>query len=234
LGLETGENYAPENPFSAKRRAIRQQIEDDEALAREAFHDHLPVGSQPWEHGSFRGIPEEYLLKLDSRRYYDDQSECYRIVFPVTNRNGVRIGSVARRLDDGRATPWKNSPGPWARKALFPLELMPRPLPSVVLVEGPFDAIRLNYHGIPTLSILGTQNWSPQKISILNSRRVSNLIICMDGDKAGRKATAEIFEDTEHLFKRKRFMLPIDEDNPIDPGNMDEEKIETLREFGGF
>jgi DNA primase len=234
LGLEAGDGYVPENPFGAKRRAIQQRIEDDEVLGREAFFNHLPRGSQPWEHGSFRGLPEEYLVKLDARRWYDDYNECQRIVFPVTNRNGVIIGSVARRLDKETFKPWYNSPGPWARKALFPIEIMPRPLPTVVLVEGPYDALRLNYLGIPALSILGTQNWSPLKISTLNSRAVEKVILCMDGDDAGRKATNQIYADIEGQFIRKRFMLPIDEENPIDPGNMDDEKVEALREYGGF
>jgi hypothetical protein len=233
LGLEVGSGYVPQNPFNAKSRAIKQILDEAEEQAREQFREHMPIGHQPWEHGSFRGLPEEFLVKVGARRYYDDKCEVHRIIFPVINKNGITIGSVARRLDSNSFMPWLNAPGPWARKALFPLHVMERPLDKVVLVEGPFDALRLTHLGIPALSILGTSNWSAQKLSTLEGMRVKKLIICMDGDSAGRVAEAKVFEDTDGAIKRKRFRLPIE--NPgIDPGNMSDELVETLREFGGF
>lgn len=234
LGLEYGENYVPQNPFNAKSRAIKQRMADAQEQAESRFHDCMPLGVQPWEHGSFRGLPEEFLIKVGAKRYYDDKSECYRIVFPVKNKNGATIGSVARRTDKNSFMPWLNAPGYWARQALFPLHIMERPLTTVVLVEGPFDALRLCYLGIPTLSILGTSNWTMTKLSTLQGMGCKRLIICMDGDKAGRVAEAQVFEDTDGKIKRKRFRLPINEENPIDPGNMNDELVEALREFSGF
>jgi hypothetical protein len=55
----------------------------------------------------------------------------------------------------------------------------------------------------------------------------------MDGDPAGRGAESQIFEDTDGTIKRKRFRLPF-QNPPIDPGNMNMELVEALREFGGF
>jgi DNA primase len=233
LGLESGASYIPENPFGAKSRAVKQVLVEAEEQAREQFREHMPLGHEPWEHGSFRGLPEEFLIKAGARRYYDDKSEVHRIVFPVLNKNGTIIGSVARRLDKSSFMPWLNAPGPWARKALFPLHTMQRPLTTVVLVEGPFDALRLNYLGIPALSILGTSNWTPQKLSTLEGMCVKRVVICMDGDKAGRICESQIFEATEGVIRRKRFRLPIE--NPgVDPGNMNEELVEALRGFAGF
>ena len=233
LGLETGESYVPQNPFNAKHRALKQMQADAEQQARSQFRKHMPSGCVPWEHGEFRGLSEEFLTKVGAKRYYDDKSECHRIVFPVKDKKNVVLGSVARRTDKGTFMPWLNAPGPWAHRALFPLHIMERPLDTVVLVEGPFDALRLCNVGIPTLSILGTSNWSLAKLATLEGMAVKKLIICMDGDKAGRDAERHIFEDTNKAIKRKRFRLPIQ--NPgIDPGNMSEELVEALREFGGF
>lgn len=234
LGLEHGDNYTPQNPFNAKSRAMKQIQADAVAEMASRFRNCIPIGSQPWEHGAFRGLPEEFLVKAGAMRFYDDQTECYRIVFPIKNKNGGPLGSVARRTDNGTFMPWLNAPGHWARRALFPLHIMEKPLPTVVLVEGPFDALRLCYLGIPSLSILGTSNWSFSKLSTLQAVGCKKLIICMDGDKAGRVAEAQIFEDTADKIKRKRFRLPINEEDPVDPGNMNEELIEALREFGGF
>jgi DNA primase len=110
---------------------------------------------------------------------------------------------------------------------------MERPLNTIVLVEGPFDALRLCYEGISALSILGTSNWSKLKLATLEGMACKKIIICMDGDKAGRDAERQIFEDTAGVIKRKRFRLPLQTPG-IDPGNMSEELLEALREFGGF
>lgn len=230
LGLESGDTYHPDDPFGAKYRASKRRSKEEEELRRSLFRGHLPAGCQPWEHGPFRDLPEEYLIEIGAMRVYDDRSECYRIVFPIKNKIGVVVGSTARRLDQGSKVPWLNSPGPWARKTFYPIDKLPKLFDTVVLVEGPYDALRLNYLGIPALSILGTQNWSSEKISILESRAVRRIIIAMDGDPPGRKAEAQIFNDTEGKFKRKRFRLPF-ENPPVDPGNMSMKRVEVLREL---
>ena len=232
LGLDHGEYHHPENPFGSRLRAIERKEKAALDLRRDQFNNHMPLGSSPWEFGDWRKISEEFLAGLGAQRYYDDKSDLFRIVFPVKNTMGVVIGSAARLIGDG-PVPWLNSPGRWARKALFPLVALPKGPKTVVLVEGPYDAIRLNHVGIPTLSIMGTNNWDPIKLSILTNLGVKNIVICMDGDAAGRGAEAEIFNATANKFHRKRFRLPF-ENPPVDPGNMSLERVDALREFGEF
>lgn len=233
LGLDSGSHYHPENFALSRAHAIRRRYDAEQEQRRNQFNGRLPAGCQPWEHGNFRELSEEFLIRIGAKRFYDDRSDCYRIVFPVKNQRGVIKGSTSRRLDAGKDFPWINSPGVWTSSTFYPLELMPSYMDTVVLVEGPYDALRLNYHGIPALSILGTQNWNYTKVSILEGLGINTVVLCMDGDPAGRIAEAKIFNDMEGKLKRKRFRLPI-ENPPIDPGNMDEEKIEALREFAGF
>lgn len=233
LGLDHGEYHHPENPFGSRLRAMERKEKEEMDLRRDQFRGHMPLGCSPWEFGDWRNLSQEYLIKLGAQRYYDDRSECFRIVFPVKNRIGVVIGSAARRLDDGKSYPWLNSPGRWARKALFPCFLLPKNIKTVAIVEGPYDSLRLNHCGIPALSIMGTQNWDHGKMSILDALGIKSIVICMDGDAAGRGAETTIFNATENKFNRKRFRLPFE--NPaVDPGNMSTERIEALREFGGF
>jgi DNA primase len=212
---------------------MERKEKEEMDLRRDQYRNHMPLGCSPWEFGDWRGLPEEFLVKLDTQRYYDDKSGCFRIVFPVKNRLGNVIGSAARRLDDGKNVPWLNSHGRWARKALYPLVALPKNVNTVALVEGAYDSLRLNHCGIPALSIMGTQNWDHGKISILDALGIKNIVICMDGDAAGRGAEGKIYAATENKFNRKRFRLPFE--NPsVDPGNMSEERVETLREFGKF
>ena len=230
LGIDSGKYYSPVNPFRTKLRAMQRREKEEEALKQQAYRGNLPPGSMPWEHGSFRELPEDFLISIGAMRYYDDRSGCHRIVFPVKNRVGAVIGSTARRLDKNKKFPWLNSEGPWAKKTLYPLELLPKNAETAVLVEGPYDALRMNYYGIPTLAILGTQNWCPFKITVLTACGIKNIVICMDGDNAGRSAEKNILIDTKGILKRKRFRLPF-ENPPVDPGNMSIERIELLKEF---
>jgi DNA primase len=233
LGIDHGEHHHPENPFGSRLRAMERKEQEEMELRRDLFRNHMPLGCSPWEFGDWRKISEEYLVELGAQRYYDDRSGCFRIVFPIKSRIGVVIGSSARRLDDGTNRPWNNSPGRWARKALYPCTFLPKNIKTVALVEGQYDAIRLNHVGIPALSILGTQNWDLGKMSILDALGIKNIVICMDGDAAGRGAETKIFDSMKNKFNRKRFRLPF-EHPPVDPGNMSLERVEALREFGEF
>lgn len=231
LGLDSGKNYHPDNPFGTKARALAKRLKEEELVRQEMYVNNLPRGSTPWEHGSFRELPESFLVKVEARHWYDDLNACDRIVFPVKNRIGSVVGSAARRLDGEKFKPWMNSSGPWARGALFPLHIVPKSIDRIVLVEGPYDALRLNFRGIPTLAIIGSQNWQPQKAAILRAIGVQTVILCMDGDGAGRTAEAAIYADLKGKFERKKFTLPLNEDPPVDPGNMSQDRIDLLKEY---
>lgn len=87
-----------------------------------------------------------------------------------------------------------NAPGPWSNDfGLYPydysVELMKsRGLSSIVLTEGPRDALRLLHLGFPALCILGTHSWSEQKFRLLTLSGAERLIPMFDGDAAGEKA----------------------------------------------
>jgi len=83
----------------------------------------------------------------------------------------------------------------WVKKSgLFPYDVVvdmleQTGLRTVVLVEGPRDALWLIQNGIPALAILGSQAWSPSKMKRLLSLPIERVILCMDGDRAGKSAT---------------------------------------------
>ena len=87
-----------------------------------------------------------------------------------------------------------NAPGGWSKKyGLWPFDhvnnmLKEHGLATVVLVEGPRDAMRLVRAGIPALCILGTQSWSSHKILLLETLGITRVILFMDWDDAGRTA----------------------------------------------
>jgi hypothetical protein len=88
-----------------------------------------------------------------------------------------------------------NAPGSWSlTHGLFPFDPAIRLMKSlglttIILVEGPRDALRLIQAGIPAMSMLGTQSWSDQKTRLLEFAGVTRLVLFLDGDEAGKNAT---------------------------------------------
>ena len=116
-----------------------------------------------------------------------------RVVFPISDRDGTIIGFSGRSID-GRDPKYVNT----AETPLFnKSELLfgfaqargaMRKSKQVVLVEGNLDVVRVAQAGIPyTVASLGTA-LTPVHAQNL-ARIVDEVIVCYDGDKAGRAAT---------------------------------------------
>lgn len=207
---------------------------------QEDFTCHLPKGLTPWK-GSWRKskIPEKLLVQIGAKKWWDSQSEVYRILLPVTNFNNLQ-GYVGGRLDGDKVTEpkYRNSHGEWAKTTWFGLDypLLSKKIQSIyndypntiVLVEGPADCLRVLKEGLPCIALLGTNNWDIPKLQILHGLGFTTIVLFMDGDDAGLKATKELNKILKQTFKVINFMLPIDE-NKYDPDNCPTEFIEQIK-----
>lgn len=105
-----------------------------------------------------------------------------------------------------------NNPKMDALRILFPWDFIRREFhhpKKVVLVEGQVDALSLINHGIPALAILGTNNWSTYKESMVVSAGFDCIMLMMDGDKSGRKAQKALYEALKPKVPcLKRFSCP--------------------------
>jgi DNA primase len=116
-----------------------------------------------------------------------------RVVIPIRTDSGKLLSYVGRTI--------KKDVKPKTRKArssphrtFFGLyELLKKvskkdlPFQYLIIVEGEFDAIYLQQHGIPAIANMGTMKMSPMKIKLL--RKYSRgVILSYDGDLAGRNA----------------------------------------------
>ncbi len=94
---------------------------------------------------------------------------------------------------------YMNAKGLWSlNKGLFPFDysvkvMLEKNVSTVVLVEGPRDALRLLKAGIPAMSILGTHSWSDSKRRLLERAGVTKIVLLFDGDEAGEAATELIY-----------------------------------------
>jgi len=164
----------------------------------------------PPEVPKWRGFDTSFLATLGVRYAYQDRSGEFLIWMPC-NVNGVQVGYVKAFLEKvpGRIS-YINSPGKWSRqKGLLFFDQAIKMMKdqghkTVVLTEGPRDALRCIRHGIPTMSILGTKSWSEDKRMCLENADVENLIFFMDGDKpdkhgviAGKMATKMLIKSVK-------------------------------------
>jgi twinkle protein len=78
---------------------------------------------------------------------------------------------------------------------LFGWQAIPEGARSVVLCEGELDAMSLWQYGHPALSVFagaGNHAWLDNEFD--NLERFDEIFLCLDGDEAGRKGTAQLLE----------------------------------------
>ena len=136
------------------------------------------------------------LVKKDSGDYYDRFRE--RIIFPIRDNRGRVIAFGGRVLNDDKPK-YLNSPEtPVFSKqrelyGLFEARKANRQLDYILMVEGYMDVVSLVQFGITNaVATLGTASsiFHLEKIF----RHSSKLVVCFDGDAAGKKAAARLLE----------------------------------------
>ncbi len=159
------------------------------------------------------------VIEKNNNQHYDRFRG--RIMFPIRDKRGRCIGFGGRVLDDSLPK-YLNSPETATFHknqevyGLFEL-LKKQPKPEQVLVvEGYMDVIALAQQGIPyAVATLGTAI-SPGHIHLL-FRFTQQLIICFDGDEAGKKAAWRALEAALSDLRdgrQIRFMQLPDEHDP--------------------
>lgn len=216
LGLEPFRTSKPEEMNAPKiYLPPTEEEETDDSTATFVRQKMRNVKKLP-KGRTWRSISTKLLRKIGARlaEFYtppDGDKEGYwtkpRLYLPC-KINGELVGFIKARIKKHAEFPsYINASGPWSRThGLFPFDYaisMMRELESksIVLVEGQRDALRLLEMGIPAMCILGTQSWSQQKAQHLESAGVEQLILFMDGDCAGIKATKLIRTASRGMFE---------------------------------
>lgn len=201
----------------------------------EEKEDELPSGITPWVQPEWRGLSRKFLKRLPTYLWKHELNTrtgrkftVDRILWPYTQHDRL-VGWVGRRLDKNDFQKYFRAPWCTARKVLFPFDYVKKYHEGdepIVLVEGEVDALKLLQAGIPALSILGSTNWSDDKLDLLLSLNVKRVYLLMDPDPAGRKAELKIKPTLEAKFDYTK-VLRIDGDD--DPGSLDEGQLAWLR-----
>lgn len=144
----------------------------------------------------WRGFSTDFLTTTGATLCFSLMRESFFVYLPISI-NGTERGYILARIRKHNVLPsYLNQPkGEWALQyGLYPFDysiqmMQDLGLHTMVIVEGPRDALRLIHAGIPAVSILGTNSWTVAKMRLLEFAGVERLILALDGDLAGRVAT---------------------------------------------
>jgi 5S rRNA maturation endonuclease (ribonuclease M5) len=152
----------------------------------------------------WRTFPFKFLSDIIGARvievHYERNSICY-VYLPVMINGSLKgyVKALPEKPTEKGKTSYLNARGSWSSTCGLlgydsAMQLcQEQNVSTVVLVEGPRDALRLLQHDIPAMAILGTQTWSSAKVSMLALSGVQNVIICTDGDNAGTAASKMLY-----------------------------------------
>lgn len=184
-----------EDDISEMEDRIRADLNSDKDrmkyLSIRSFREVYPPveeGSPEWDYVIGRGISPDMIRRFDmrsGRRKYHD-----RVVLPIFTHDGKLLAYVGRTVDSELAPKTKKNRSP--HRTLYGLRQIVRkypgrPLFTVVVVEGEFDAIYLQQFGIAAVSNMGTVMMGPEKIRLLR-RYAKKVVLSYDGDEAGERA----------------------------------------------
>ncbi|BFM50816.1 DNA primase [Marinomonas sp. THO17] len=207
--------------YLSKERGLSGQIAKVFGLgyAPSGWDNLLKAVGQRAEHQEqlFRG--GMLIEKKDQAGHYYDRFRD-RIIFPIRDSRGRVIGFGGRAFGDEKPK-YLNSPEtPVFQKSqelygLFEAKQNTQQLDQIIVVEGYMDVIVLAQHGITNaVATLGTSVNSNHIRKLF--KLVSKVILCFDGDKAGRSAAIRGLEASLPVMqdeKQVRFLfLPEGED----------------------
>jgi len=114
-----------------------------------------------------------------------------RLVIPIHNHIGDLVAYCGRAVDDAQPR-YRFPPGFAKSEILFNFHRADAAgKPAVVVVEGFFDCLKLHQAGVRSVvALMGSALYESQQRLLLD--RFRHVILMLDGDAAGRRATAEI------------------------------------------
>lgn len=136
--------------------------------------------------------------------------------------NGRPIGYAGRRLIPDQAEKygkWKFPPRLPKKKILYNFHrIRPYLKRGLIIVEGPWSVMRFAQLNIPTVALLGI-SLSAAHYDIF--RQTPQVILMLDGDCAGRKATVKLWQSLKAITQTHYIYLPPN----LDPDDLNDDAI---------
>jgi DNA primase len=154
-----------------------------------------------------RGITEKTAGEFGVGFYAGPGLMHGRLVIPIHNADGELIAYCGRSVD--QTQPRYRLPSGFAKsETLFNMHRAAAGMEnSVVVVEGFFDCLRVHQAGIRSVvGLMGSALYAPQRQALLE--RFRHVILMLDGDPTGRKASVVIFQQLRQHCHVRVVWLP--------------------------
>lgn len=193
----------------------------------------------PWSaHEDWRSVSGSTLTSLSCVKVVDLKRSTVRIGLPVKNIDGGLLGYTCRVLSPEDAEPrylplaadavsWRSKELPVSEALFLADQVLRRGWDRVVLVEGPYDALRLYSQGVPALAILGAGSWTAKKRALLAGLGLDAVLVVMDNDEAGQDCQRSVIADLSPITKCKGLNLP---PSIKDPGGLSNKQCSWVRQ----
>ena len=156
-----------------------------------------------------RGIRKETAEEFGIGYFSGSGSMADRIVIPIHSERGMVLAYAGRSID-GSAPKYKFSVGFHRSQVLYNLgraiEGNLEARPSVAVVEGFFDCIKVHEAGFRCVALMGS-SLSQEQEKLLD-RHFAHVVLLFDGDEAGRAATDECLLKLGRRLWTKAITLP--------------------------
>lgn len=217
LFFKFGENS---NKLTIKAERVRRKIEDirAESIGLQMPNDAVPL-TAPYrvglevldKFGAFRSAKTDFIG---------------RIWFPIKDVRG-RIAAFHGRAENPFEKPkYKTYPG-GSKLPLYPLEQFKAIQGSAIVVEGIFDMLNLQQHGLTNVvCAFGTTGMSAPKMQLLKLLGVTCIDVCFDPDEAGQKGAEEVKELADSMYIKTR-IINLKGD---DPGDLSKSAVLKLQQ----
>jgi DNA primase len=154
-----------------------------------------------------RGITEPTARAFGVGFYAGPGLMYRRLVIPIHDAHGQLIAYCGRAVDQTQPR-YRVPPGFAKSEILFNMHRASAEQDrSVVVVEGFFDCMKVYQAGIPSVAaLMGSVLYDPQRLTLL--ARFSHIILMLDGDPTGRKATTVIAQRLAPHCNLRAISLP--------------------------
>jgi DNA primase len=171
-----------------------------------------------------RGITEETTRAFGAGFFPGRGSMSGRVVIPISNERGELVAYAGRAIDEAEPkyklpSGFRKSDVLWNFDRVRGLSTVLEP---VIVVEGFFDAMKIHQAGLPrVVSLMGSSLSVAQAALLCQFTRV---VLCLDGDEAGRQATQAI---ASQLLPRT-FVKAVHLADGLQPDRLSSEEIQAV------
>lgn len=135
------------------------------------------------------------------------------VVFPLRDRHHRVVGFYGRSLTPSARIPHRFCAGP--RTGLFHRQAA-HGVSRVYLTEGILDALAVHQAGVKNVMALGgVQGLSEALLEHLQAQKVREVVLCLDGDQAGREALPHLQKQLEQRGLTVIFLAMPDGQDPL-------------------